>query len=272
MSSFLLKLAAEVEKNDRKGPDVKGDKSGAGDKKDGKGKGFPFKSSKENNGSGNSEPKNGNGPEKKDGKANPFGKKSEGESGKDQEGGQNSKGKNNNFNGPSGAPGEAPQEGNESGNGDEQEIPGNESAEGAAMPGTGAVDPVAVIDFFAQNPVPNDEAYHEFAEAQGYDVHQAEMIAYALAGKYVMFLRGGKSAGQDISQIDPEQLNMGMEVEAEHSDDPATRKKIALDHLIELPDYYTRLAAMEGAGGEVVAEPKQPGKEEENAQPQNEKS
>ena len=67
------------------------------------------------------------------------------------------------------------------------------SAEGAAVPGTGAVDPTAIIDFFAQTPNPTDEAYHEFSESQGLDIHQAEAIAYALAGKYVMFLRGGKS-------------------------------------------------------------------------------
>lgn len=54
------------------------------------------------------------------------------------------------------------------------------------------------------------------------------------------------------SKIDPEQLKMGMKVEREHSDvvpkgvDPeAFYRKIALAHLKELPDYYTRLAKME---------------------------
>jgi hypothetical protein len=47
-----------------------------------------------------------------------------------------------------------------------------------------------------------------------------------------------------------------MDVELEHgrrdpqtnvtNDDPLTTGKIALAHLRELPDYYTRLAAMEG--------------------------
>lgn len=53
-------------------------------------------------------------------------------------------------------------------------------------------------------------------------------------------------------KIDPEQLKMGMKVEREHSDVAPKGagaeefyKKIALAHLKELPDYYTRLAKME---------------------------
>jgi hypothetical protein len=52
-----------------------------------------------------------------------------------------------------------------------------------------------------------------------------------------------------------EQFRMGMEVELEHGrhdpstdvtgDDPVTTGKIALAHLNEFPDYYTRLEQME---------------------------
>jgi Protein of unknown function (DUF5661) len=55
--------------------------------------------------------------------------------------------------------------------------------------------------------------------------------------------------------VDLEQFRMGLAVELEHgSQDPATdvthddgviTGKIALAHLKEIPDYYTRLAAME---------------------------
>lgn len=58
--------------------------------------------------------------------------------------------------------------------------------------------------------------------------------------------------------VDVEQLRMGMEVELEHGrinpltnvtdDDALLTAKIALAHLRELPDYYTRLALMEAAG------------------------
>lgn len=55
--------------------------------------------------------------------------------------------------------------------------------------------------------------------------------------------------------IELEQFRMGLGVELEHGrrdpetdvtgDDPLTTGKIALAHLREIPDYYTRLAAME---------------------------
>ena len=61
----------------------------------------------------------------------------------------------------------------------------------------------------------------------------------------------------DLVPFDVEQFRMGLEVELEHGrhdpetdvthDDPIATGKIAWAHLKELPDYYTRLAAMEAA-------------------------
>jgi hypothetical protein len=45
--------------------------------------------------------------------------------------------------------------------------------------------------------------------------------------------------------IDPKQLKMGEKVEKEHHKGPAETKQIAIDHLKEIPDYYTRLEKME---------------------------
>lgn len=42
-----------------------------------------------------------------------------------------------------------------------------------------------------------------------------------------------------------QQLNKGIQVELEHTSDKSTAREIALDHLAELPDYYTRLSDME---------------------------
>jgi hypothetical protein len=42
---------------------------------------------------------------------------------------------------------------------------------------------------------------------------------------------------------------MGIEIELEHTDDREIAKKIALDHLAEIPDYYTRLKKMEDEAG-----------------------
>ena len=72
--------------------------------------------------------------------------------------------------------------------------------------------------------------------------------------------RVAEALGLDLAQerFDIEQFRMGMDVELEHgrrdpqtnvtNDDPVTTGKIALAHLRELPDYYTRLAVMEGEG------------------------
>lgn len=59
----------------------------------------------------------------------------------------------------------------------------------------------------------------------------------------------------DQSPFDVEQFRKGMDVELEHglhdlltnvtSDEPTVTGKIALAHLNEFPDYYTRLARME---------------------------
>ena len=59
----------------------------------------------------------------------------------------------------------------------------------------------------------------------------------------------------DWSRFDVEQFRMGLDVELEHGrhdpatdvtgDDPILTGKIALAHLNEFPDYYTRLEKME---------------------------
>lgn len=65
----------------------------------------------------------------------------------------------------------------------------------------------------------------------------------------------GDSLGVRWDKFDVEQFTMGLNVELEHGrrdpatdvthDDPMVTGKIALAHLNEFPDYYTRLAVME---------------------------
>lgn len=69
--------------------------------------------------------------------------------------------------------------------------------------------------------------------------------------------RVGDSLKIDWEKIDLEQFRHGMDVELEHGrenpatdvthDDAIITGKIALAHLNEFPDYYTRLAKMEEA-------------------------
>ena len=65
----------------------------------------------------------------------------------------------------------------------------------------------------------------------------------------------GEQLGIDWTEFDVEQFRMGMDVELEHGlvdpatnvtdDDPLMTGKIALAHLNEFGDYYTRLEIME---------------------------
>lgn len=65
----------------------------------------------------------------------------------------------------------------------------------------------------------------------------------------------GEELGIDWSKFDVEQFRMGLDVELEHgtrdpktnvtNDDPLLTGKIALAHLNEFPDYYTRLYKLE---------------------------
>ena len=65
----------------------------------------------------------------------------------------------------------------------------------------------------------------------------------------------GRALGINWSKFDVEQFRMGLDVELEHglinsqtnvtNDDPLMTGKIALAHLNEFSDYYTRLKKME---------------------------
>ena len=65
----------------------------------------------------------------------------------------------------------------------------------------------------------------------------------------------GEKLGIDWSRFDIDQYRMGLDVELEHGkidphtnvtgDDPILTGKIALAHLNEIADYYTRLTEME---------------------------
>lgn len=73
----------------------------------------------------------------------------------------------------------------------------------------------------------------------------------------------GDALGIDWREFDVEQFQIGLEVELEHGardvqtnvtdDDALITGKIALAHLKEFPDYYTRLSAMEKEADEYWA-------------------
>lgn len=73
-----------------------------------------------------------------------------------------------------------------------------------------------------------------------------------------------RELGIDFTKFDVEQFRMGLDVELEHGtrnpktdvtgDDPILTGKIALAHLNEFSDYYTRLVKMEACISEEVLE------------------
>lgn len=64
------------------------------------------------------------------------------------------------------------------------------------------------------------------------------------------FVKKGKANEKGFTEkdADKDELSMGVKVEMEHTSDVNIAKRIALDHLAELPDYYTRLHKMEEDG------------------------
>lgn len=68
-------------------------------------------------------------------------------------------------------------------------------------------------------------------------------------------IKGGKADKMSINSIAKKhevskssiekQIDMGEKIEMEHVDDEVLAKEIAMDHLEEIPDYYTRLKKME---------------------------
>lgn len=58
-------------------------------------------------------------------------------------------------------------------------------------------------------------------------------------------LPGGKGDNKADAEFDPSALAKGVKVEMEHTDDEATAREIAKDHLTEDPKYYDKLADME---------------------------
>jgi len=110
-----------------------------------------------------------------------------------------------------------------------------------------------LILFLKANPNPQDSDFHAWAEGKGYNVHDAEAQAYAIATEHLnekekvaVDLTGkADKENESASDVPAKELRMGKKVETEHTFDSSITKQIALDHLAEFPDYYTRLKEME---------------------------
>ena len=108
-----------------------------------------------------------------------------------------------------------------------------------------------VFNFLKENPNPSDAQVHTFAEEKKYDVHNLEKEIYKLATRFISFMTSGIASEKGITEkdVDPKQLKKGIKIELEHTKDNSIdiAKKVTLDHLAEIPNYYDLLEKMEKA-------------------------
>ena len=108
-----------------------------------------------------------------------------------------------------------------------------------------------LIQFLIDNPNPSDEGkggIHEWAEKNGYNKHKVEETAYSLLSD---ILSGGRAHDKGVTEkdVDPKELAIGIDVEIEHTGNKLVAKKIAIDHLAEIGNYYSLLKKMEKDAG-----------------------
>jgi hypothetical protein len=106
----------------------------------------------------------------------------------------------------------------------------------------------AVAKRLDRAPNPSDEEFHDWAEGRGENVHQAEAAAYRLASAQAKFQEDGKANKEGLKPADvpPAKLEEGAKIEAEHTPDKPTQRRIAADHIAELGEgYYPALKQLE---------------------------
>lgn len=109
----------------------------------------------------------------------------------------------------------------------------------------------AIVKFLIDNPAPLDSEIHALAKSLELTKELVEERIYTMLSAFLT--KFGKHNDVPDGNFDERELANGIKVEMEHVDDPLIAKLIAKDHLSELPDYYTRLAAMEGNVPSTVA-------------------
>ena len=105
-----------------------------------------------------------------------------------------------------------------------------------------------LIKFFKDNTDPEDKEVHAYAEKLGIEPDELEDVVYSLIGDFVGAGRA-KEKGIIEKDVDPKELAMGIKVEMEHTDNKYLAKKVSIDHLSEIKNYYSRLKKMEKEAG-----------------------
>ena len=104
-----------------------------------------------------------------------------------------------------------------------------------------------IMHFLAVNPTPPDDEVHKLGTRLGLEPDEFESKIYAILGS-ILGAGMAKRKGFTEKDASKKELEMGIKVEMEHTKNKAVAKRIALDHLSEMPDYYTKLVKMEKEG------------------------
>jgi len=98
------------------------------------------------------------------------------------------------------------------------------------------------LGYLQSDPNPTGESLALLAQLSGYTLEEVHREVFAIAAEMAAFLASGRHTELN-QEPDPEQVRQGMEIEKEHTSNALIAQKIALDHLVEHPDYYTKLKA-----------------------------
>ncbi len=100
-----------------------------------------------------------------------------------------------------------------------------------------------VIGHIKEYPEIDAHELKEFCDEHSISVRDFSGAMYELLSSFFTAGESSKYEGRYARS----QMSMGMIIEMEHTSCSLVAEKIAMDHLAEIPDYYTRLAAMEAA-------------------------
>jgi hypothetical protein len=97
-----------------------------------------------------------------------------------------------------------------------------------------------VFQFFQNNPEPNDDLLHKFTDENKVSPHELETAIYKVLSDFITgkAFKHGEDPDKDF---DKEQLDVGIKVEKEHTDNELIAKAIAKSHLAENKSYYKLL-------------------------------
>ena len=93
------------------------------------------------------------------------------------------------------------------------------------------------IKFIVDNPFPPDKKIHDLSDRMKIETDELEAKIYGILSDLIEHGKGVKPNLRELS--------MGIKIESEHTKYPELARWIALAHLKEIPDYYTRLKKLE---------------------------